>query len=568
MANQVNVAVPKGNHFRYPGEDRPVEIAAIFDQHGEIFLLDKLSRTVYWAHETGVPSYFQYLATGVDNYVDFDPEMKLLYHYPSHSGNRKNISFCSEEDLKKKLERAYPLGLIEVKECKTDKFELDYQSGSISTGQTREKFKVTMHQYYITFSSPEPATVRWELKFSNLELTFPNSRCPCMVYHARTLVDFINLCTGFGIEKLPDGRTMDDFNWMHHFQSNKIKYIKYDSEDLWIDNKMNGFYEDTPAMVMRFPRTGNTLHNIRKLRLFNCYAPIISFFGWQEDDDYVYLVFERTNWNFEDYVGLHPLGLSLLRDLALEVYELHEHKVTHGDLNPKNVFVRYNHKPKLGPPGFLTQGDIVYAPFRDIQSLAKLMLYYSSRGAYRFNNEVLTTEELDECKMPELRHLIEMLTSSSPPHQKEVVMLHPWILDTHAVIHLITTLSDCIEGNRVYESHVDQIFNQQNVFEAPWRDVLDAKFVNERSLARVQYPYDFERGSSLVRIMRNAFGHHKEMDKEVKKEVGKTKEEMLYYFRGKFPRFVLASYMAGKCIHGLGFAPNLKIFYEGHANIN
>ncbi|GKE46076.1 serine/threonine-protein kinase/endoribonuclease IRE1a-like protein [Tanacetum coccineum] len=223
-----------------------------------------------------------------------------------------------------------------------------------------------------------------------------------------------------------------------------------------------------------------------------------------------------------------------------------------------------NGKPKIGFPAFMTEDDEGCSQSANIKDLACLMLYYSTRGAYKFGVD-MGPKELDKCKIPEVRDIIEWLMSDSPPTLQELLS-HPWLWDTHKVTSFIIAFSDFIKRYSYASALVDRDFQSHKVFVAPWNggtNGLDTNFVSERSNFISQKngtPYDFNRGSSLVRIMRNGFNYHEEMSVGVKKAVGETKQEMERYFRTKYPNLVITLYRTGAWLTN---ASNLEIFYEG-----
>ncbi|GKB59953.1 gypsy type transposase [Tanacetum coccineum] len=76
-------------------------------------------------------------------------------------------------------------------------------------------------------------------------------------------------------------------------------------------------------------------------------------------------------------------------------------------------------------------------------------------------------------------------------------------------------------------------------------NVLDEGFVKEKVAQRPTMPYDYTDGCDLVRIFRNGFSHHGEMDKKVREKVGKTKADMVLYLNSTFPKLVMSLHTAG-----------------------
>ncbi|GKA95809.1 serine/threonine-protein kinase/endoribonuclease IRE1b, partial [Tanacetum coccineum] len=477
-----------------------------------------------------------------------------------------------EDDLERRLKVVYPAGKIGVV-CKTSKLTLNYKSGKEITNQLEPEFTIQRHDYEIRFSSWEPATIRWELHFSKIEAIFPNSECPCMVHQSRSVDEFLALCNRFEIKKLPRGRNVDDYVWMNRYRLNKI-FLK---DEQWMENKTDCFYEGSSAELRRFVKTGNVLHNIKTLRNLPYACSIIRFFGWQETADYYFLATEKCEWTFESYITMtkntsKPFHLDIVRDLAKEVYGLKAKGIDHGDLTPGNVFVRNGHKPKLGLPSFMTQSDKKNNRETNLPSLGKLILLYTSEGAYEFDIKAgVTPKELKMCKKPEVRNLIEKLTGLSPPKNIYEFLLQPCFWDTHTTIQFIITFSNFLEGE--WESSwarriVNESFiKDDQVFTGRWDNCgLYEDFVDERVAARpvTSQPYDFTQGCSLVRIFRNAFGHHDEMSDDVRKVVGKTKAEMLVYFLKKFPNLLMTLHTQGvEILKTRKVAPNLRVFYQG-----
>ncbi|GJW80820.1 serine/threonine-protein kinase/endoribonuclease IRE1a-like protein [Tanacetum coccineum] len=165
-----------------------------------------------------------------------------------------------------------------------------------------------------------------------------------------------------------------------------------------------------------------------------------------------------------------------------------------------------------------------------LPSLGKSLLSFST-PEYQFDNQLdLTPTELAKCNSLELRDLIEKV--SCPPKDISSFLLQPFFWDPNTAIQFISTISDLLEGKwDWYQARklVRDSINQNQVFTNQWfqpgglTNVLDEGFVKERVAQRPTMPYDYTDGCDLVRIFRNGFSHHGEMDKKVREKVGKTK---------------------------------------------
>ncbi|GJS55934.1 serine/threonine-protein kinase/endoribonuclease IRE1a-like protein [Tanacetum coccineum] len=167
-----------------------------------------------------------------------------------------------------------------------------------------------------------------------------------------------------------------------------------------------------------------------------------------------------------------------------------------------------------------------------------------------------------------------------PPKDISSFLLQPFFWDPNTAIQFISTISDLLEGKwDWYQARklVKDNINQNQVFTNQWfqlgclTNVLDVGFVKERVAQRHIMPYDYTDGCDLVRIFRNGFSHHGEMDKKVREKVGKTKADIVLYLNSTFPKLVLSLHNAGLEIYRRDVvlldpdkAPsNLGVFYEG-----
>ncbi|GKE49526.1 serine/threonine-protein kinase/endoribonuclease IRE1a-like protein, partial [Tanacetum coccineum] len=273
------------------------------------------------------------------------------------------------------------------------------------------------------------------------------------------------------------------------------------------------------AVVRRIPKSGHTLqHFIKDIRTLTSDASgIIQFFGWKEVGNHYLLAYERFRWDLQ------------------------------------------NDGRKS-----------------DLPSLGKSLLSFST-PEYQFDNQLdLTPTELAKCKSLELRDLIEKV----PPKDISSFLLQPFFWDPNTAIQFISTISDLLKGKwDWYQDRklVRDSINQNQVFTNQWFqpggliNVLDEGFVKERVAQRPTMPYDYTDGCDLVRIFRNGFRHHGEMDKKVREKVRKTKADMVLYLNSIFPKLVLSLHTAGLEIYRRDVllldpdkAPsNLGVFYEG-----
>nr|GEW07596.1 hypothetical protein [Tanacetum cinerariifolium] len=417
--------------------ERMVKIVVIMDQQGEIFLVDLMSRRMYWLYKTKKPSYSLLLSKDVVNYIDIDPYDEAL---PSQWLRSTNIL----------------LNLIISQEA-------------------RPRIK---HD-------------------RDLKPTLPNLECPCKVYHARTPDEFIGLCINLGITKLPVGGLVVDLRWLNSYRLNKIVL----KSEIWKQDKMEGLYKDKEVRVMRMKKRSNTLGKIRNLRLLNDDENfrMIWFYAWQEVDNYFYLAIKQWKCDLEQFVLVNNCeSLYILRDIAIAVYKMRgNYKSVHNIINPRNVFIMHNGKPKIGFPTFMTEDDEgqLFPKHKHKRSSMSYALLF------------------DSCS-PTLQELLS----------------HSWLSDTHKVTSFIIAFSDFIKCHSYASSLVDRDFQSYKLFVAPWNggtNGLDTNFVNKRSNFISQMngtSYDFTIGSSLIRIMQNGFNHHEEMSEGVRKAVGETKQ--------------------------------------------
>nr|GEW07595.1 hypothetical protein [Tanacetum cinerariifolium] len=216
-------------------------------------------------------------------------------------------------------------------------------------------------------------------------------------------------------------------------------------------------YQVYPAGITELPG-GGLVEDLRMIR----------FYGWQDVDDYFCLAIKQWKCDLVQFVSVNNCeSLYILRERAIAIYKIRgNYKSVHNIINPRNVFIMDNGKPKIGFLAFMTEDDEGCSQSTNIKDLACLLLYYSTRGAYKFSMDV-GLEELD-----------------NPPTLHEFLS-HPWLWDTHKVTSFIIAFSD---------------------------------FIKRHSYSSALADRDFQ--SSLVRIMRNEFNHHEEMSEGVKKGHG------------------------------------------------
>ncbi|GJW71813.1 hypothetical protein Tco_0128730 [Tanacetum coccineum] len=359
------------------------------------------------------------------------------------------ISHVSLEDLQNKLKRTYG-DKIQATPTLLE-FDLNYQTGEKvypgeSTSESFSTLSISIRRYDILSSSwAGPPKLKWRLVFANVKAGFPNTELPCKVLYARNLDEFMKICQRYDIESLPGGRTIEELCWIRMFRKKMI----VDPLAEWTNNTTTGLYEDVIVRVMRIDKRTNIVNTIKRVRHDEINDNILRFYGWQEQSDFYYFAYEKCEHTLAEYVGLHnftefsgskQLRLDILRFVFEE--EIEEEKDEH-----KGGRLRTN-----------------------MHDFAKILLYCTSGGSYKFSDQKVGDNELKLCKIVEARDLIKKILND-----RKVGLQH--VLGHHFFWSTLERISFVVD----FSNHIDEVgvkaaisrsiakkIKQNKVFENRW----------------------------------------------------------------------------------------------------
>ncbi|XP_040381724.1 serine/threonine-protein kinase/endoribonuclease IRE1 isoform X2 [Oryza brachyantha] len=301
---------------------------------------------------------------------------------------------------------------------------------------------------------------------------------------------------------------------------------------------------------------------------------IVRMYGFEQDNDFVYIALERCCCSLAELIQQHSLPsfsntkgldielwrwdglpsaqlLKLMRDVVAGMVHLHSLGIIHRDLKPQNVLISKERplRAKLSDMGISKrlQEDMTslshhgtgfgssgwQAPEQlrhgrqtravDLFSLGCLIFYCITKGKHPFGeyyerDRNIINNQVDFFivdHIPEAVHLISQLLHPRPEERPTAVyvMNHPFFWSPELCLSFLRDTSDRIEKI----SETDLIDDLEGInaeaFGKNWGEKLDAALLADMGRYR---KYSFESTRDLLRLIRNKSGHYREFSDDLK----------------------------------------------------
>ncbi|KAF0908623.1 hypothetical protein E2562_026846 [Oryza meyeriana var. granulata] len=363
-----------------------------------------------------------------------------------------------------------------------------------------------------------------------------------------------------------------------------------------------GSYGGREVAVKRLLRSHNDIASkeIENLIASDQDPNIVRMYGFEQDNDFVYISLERCCCSLADLIQLHLVPsfsnakgidielwrqdglpsaqlLKLMRDVVAGIVHLHSLGIIHRDLKPQNVLISKEGplRAKLSDMGISKrlQEDMTSASHHgtgfgssgwqapeqlhhgrqtraiDLFSLGCLIFYCITKGKHPFGEYYERDMNIINNKfdlfivdhIPEAVDLISQLLHPDPEERPTAiyVMNHPFFWSPELCLSFLRDTSDRIEKT----SETDLIDALEGInaeaFGKNWGEKLDAALLADMGRYR---KYSFESTRDLLRLIRNKSGHYREFSDDLKELLGSLPEGFVRYFSSRFPKLLIEVY--------------------------
>lgn len=363
-----------------------------------------------------------------------------------------------------------------------------------------------------------------------------------------------------------------------------------------------GSYGGREVAVKRLLRSHNDIASkeIENLIASDQDPNIVRMYGFEQDNDFVYISLERCRCSLADLIQLHSVPpfsntkgtdielwrqdglpsaqlLKLMRDVVAGIVHLHSLGIIHRDLKPQNVLISKegplraklsdmgiskrlqedmtsvsHHGTGFGSSGWQAPEQLCHGRQTraiDLFSLGCLIFYCITKGKHPFGEYYerdmkIINNQFDLFivdHIPEAVHLISQLLDPDPEKRPTAVyvMHHPFFWSPELCLSFLRDTSDRIE--KTSETDLIDALEGINVeaFGKNWGEKLDAALLADMGRYR---KYSFESTRDLLRLIRNKSGHYREFSDDLKELLGSLPEGFVQYFSSRFPKLLIKVY--------------------------
>ncbi|KAJ0456461.1 putative protein kinase IRE1 family [Helianthus annuus] len=361
-----------------------------------------------------------------------------------------------------------------------------------------------------------------------------------------------------------------------------------------------GIYEGRKVAAKRLVKAHHdvAIQEIQNLIASDQHSNIVRWYGYEYDQDFVYLSLERCDCNIYDLIlnkmysesfQLHrPNGypssdlLKLLRDIVAGLVHLHDLGIIHRDLKPRNVLIvkgtslcgkladmgisrrLVEDMTSLGPhaqgsgssgwqaPEQLCHGRQTRAV--DLFSLGCVIFFCMTGGRHPFGDtpyerdgNVIDNNKVNMFLVKDVHEAIDLFSQLLNPDPKlrpkaSEVLHHPLFWNSEMRMSFLKDTSDRVEpegrkGGSVVLTALES--GGRIVFGGKWNVKMEPTFIS--NIQRHRW-YKYTSVRDLLRVIRNTLNHYREFPMEIQELLGSVPEGSDDYFRGKFPKLLMEVY--------------------------
>ena len=153
-----------------------------------------------------------------------------------------------------------------------------------------------------------------------------------------------------------------------------------------------------------------------------------------------------------------------------------------------------------------------------------------------------TFDNADSCDGICSRHLISIMTSSSPSQRPSIscLLFHPFFWSNEKILEFFIGISNRLELRDSLSQRARSLFQEgsRDVIGGNWIDQLDSA-VRESLPHRNRMQYDGSSVENLIRALRNKKNHFDDMIPSAKWIFGAIPDGYTEYWTGRFPKLLL-----------------------------
>lgn len=358
------------------------------------------------------------------------------------------------------------------------------------------------------------------------------------------------------------------------FQAFPDKVLGHGSQGTTV---FEGIFQDRPVAVKRMLKNciKEAKQEVAILVKADAHPNVVTFFSWEEDDTFVYLILEKCLGSLADVVNdqnrkkkrlnkTYPT-LKLLQDSAKGLSYLHSLNIVHRDIKPMNILIDNKGNAKIADfasgkrlgkdvESFGTQshGSSGWQPKEvllnqrrtkavDIFSLGCTFYYSLTKGQHPFGSKIKRDTNIIDNKFsllnisPEASHLITKMikTEAVQRPSADYISQHCLFWNCQTKLNFLQDVSDLLEaeGNgSLLEIELEGFCKVAIV--GGWEGELGTEFISNLGKYR---KYNFDSVKDLLRVIRNKMHHYHDLPESLKKVVGPLPDGFYGFFEKKFP---------------------------------
>ena len=338
-----------------------------------------------------------------------------------------------------------------------------------------------------------------------------------------------------------------------------------------------GIFQDRSVAVKRMLKNciKEAKQEVAILVKADAHPNVVTFFSWEEDDTFVYLILEKCVGTLADVVSDQNRKkkrmkktfniMKLLQDSAKGLSYLHNLNIVHRDIKPMNILIDSKGNAKIADfasgkrlgknvESFGTQahGSSGWQPKEvllnerrtkniDIFSLGCTFYYSLTKGQHPFGTRVQRDTNIIDGKYtlpnisPEANHLITKMlsTEASLRPSAEYISQHCLFWNSQTRLNFLQDVSDLLEaeGNgSLLEIELEGFCKA--AIAGGWEKELGIEFISNLGKYR---KYNFDSVKDLLRVIRNKMHHYHDLPDTLKKIVGSLPDGFYSFFDKKFP---------------------------------